>query len=163
MIYTSAPGAEAPRNIAARDILESLRRAGIRIWGSGLAYEAFTVLTATTAPAVLMEFGFHTNREEVLLLMDPAYREKLALATGRGICDFLGVSWKAPDQPASWAREAWDEAVALGILDGTAPQGTVTREMLAVVLKRCGLLEPAHTRSRAAALRPIRRYRRRRG
>ena len=162
MIYTSAPGPEAPRNIAARDILDSLERAGISIWGSGLAHEPFTVLVKTIAPAVLIEFGFHTNREEVLLLMDPAYREKLALATARGICSFLGVAWEEPDRPAPWAEEAWDKAVELGILDGTAPQGTVTREMLAVVLDRCGLLEgpPARRVRGAFQIRPLRRYRR---
>lgn len=46
---------------------------------------------------------------------------------------------------SDWAKEAWDKAVAKGVLDGTEPQGTVTREMLAVVLDRLGLLEPAYT------------------
>ena len=167
IIYTSSPGAEAPRNIAARDILARLRTAGVTIWGTGLAYELFTVLTETVAPAVLIEFGFHTNREEVQLLLDPAYREKLAVATAQGICDFLGVTWqepKAPDEPASWARDAWEKAVALGLLDGTAPQGTVTREMLAVVLDRCGLLGGAPAGSQRVSILRVRyrrRYRRR--
>ena len=169
MIYTSAPGADAPRNIAARDILTALRAAGVTIWGSGLGYESFTVLTATAAPAVLIEYGFHTNREEVLLLLDPAYRERLAVATARGICDFLGVEWQEqegalPDQPAPWAKDAWEKAVALGILDGTAPQGMVTREMLAVVLDRCGLLGSGPVRRQTVRTHPIqvkvRRYRR---
>ncbi len=143
MIYTSGPGPDAPRNIAARDILARMRAEGIRIWGSGLGYESFTVLVKTTAPAVLIEYAFHTNREDVLLLLDRGYRERLAVATAQGICDFLGVSWREEDRdrPASWAQAAWDKAVAAGILDGTDPHGTVTREMLAVVLDRCGLLD----------------------
>lgn len=44
---------------------------------------------------------------------------------------------------SDWAKEAWDKAVAKGVLDGTDPQGAVTREMLAAVLDRLGLLEPA--------------------
>jgi len=44
---------------------------------------------------------------------------------------------------AEWARESWRKAMAKGILDGTNPQGAVTREMLAVMLNRCGLLDAA--------------------
>lgn len=43
---------------------------------------------------------------------------------------------------SDWAKESWNKAVSKGILDGTEPQGAVTREMLAVVLDRLGLLEP---------------------
>ncbi len=143
LIYTSAAGETAPRNRAARDILARMRLDGIRIWGSGLAHERFTVLTETAAPAVLIEYGFHTNRDEVLLLRDRAYRERLAAATVQGICDFFGLPYReAEDVPAPWAAAAWEKAVSLGILDGSAPRGTVTREMLAVVLDRCGLLGP---------------------
>jgi len=145
MIYTSAPGPTAARNRAAEDILAQMRLAGVKIWGNGLAHANYTVLTATTAPAVLIEYGFHTNREDTALLKDGAYRQKLAEATARGVCVFLGVPWReaGEEKPAPWAAESWYKAVALGILDGTAPQGTVTREMLAVVLDRCGLLTEA--------------------
>ena len=40
------------------------------------------------------------------------------------------------NQPSSWAKEAWEWAKKEGLLDGTNPQGNVTREQLAVVLKR---------------------------
>lgn len=41
---------------------------------------------------------------------------------------------------SSWASAAWNKAVKKGIMDGTEPRGNVTREMLAVVLDRLGLL-----------------------
>lgn len=41
--------------------------------------------------------------------------------------------------PSDWAEEAWNRAVALGIFDGTSPQGNFTREQAAVVLDRLGL------------------------
>lgn len=43
-------------------------------------------------------------------------------------------------QPSEWAKDSWDKAVRIGVLDGTDPQGVITREMLAVVLDRRGLL-----------------------
>lgn len=44
------------------------------------------------------------------------------------------------NEPSSWAEEAWDKAYKKGCLDGTNPSGTVTREMLSVVLDSLKLL-----------------------
>jgi N-acetylmuramoyl-L-alanine amidase len=40
------------------------------------------------------------------------------------------------EQPSAWAKEAWEWAKKEGLLDGTNPKDPVTREMLAVVLKK---------------------------
>jgi hypothetical protein len=48
---------------------------------------------------------------------------------------------KGSDTVSDWAKASWDKAVAKGIVDGTNPKGNVTREMLAVILDRCGLLD----------------------
>lgn len=48
---------------------------------------------------------------------------------------------KGSDTVSDWAKASWNKAVAKKIFDGTDPQGNVTREMLAVVLDRCGLLD----------------------
>lgn len=42
---------------------------------------------------------------------------------------------------SNWARVAWNKATIKGLFDGTEPKGTVTREMLAVILDRLGLLD----------------------
>ena len=82
------------------------------------------------------------EREDVELLKDGAYREKLAEATARGICSFLGVAWT--EEPsggvAEWAEEAWEKATEKGVMDGTRPTDPVTRQELAVVLDRLGLI-----------------------
>lgn len=44
-------------------------------------------------------------------------------------------------EPSAWAKEAWDKAVQEGVLDGTGPRQPVTREQLALVLQRLGLLK----------------------
>ena len=38
--------------------------------------------------------------------------------------------------PSTWARESWEWCTEIGLMDGTSPQGAVTREQLAVILKR---------------------------
>ena len=111
----------------------------------------YTVLAKTDAPACLIEYGFHTSREDVALLKDSAYRDKLAEATARGICAWLGVAWQEPaddvsdsdtaEKPDEWAEEAWEAAKKAGILDGTRPHDPLTRQELAVVLDKLGLFD----------------------
>lgn len=45
------------------------------------------------------------------------------------------------NRPAQWAKEAWDRAAARGVLDGARPAEALTRQELAVVLDRLGLLK----------------------
>lgn len=146
--YTSSGPETAERNQAAVDIINAVKSKGVALFGTGKPYHAlFTVLTATTAPAVLLECGFHTNQEDVALLSDSAYRDKLAAGIANGILTYLGMDTVEqpesgePDQPSPWAKEAWEKAVALGIFDGTNPQGNLTREQAAVILDRMGLLK----------------------
>lgn len=146
MIYTHKAGDEASQNIAAQCILKRMQGENIQIFGSGLAHYGYTVLTNTYAPAVLIEYGFHTNQVDVENLKLYAYRDILAKATAKGILDFLGVAYQEEDKeegveaPSEWHRAAWEKAVKKGIFDGTSPQGAATREMMATVLDRLGLL-----------------------
>lgn len=150
-IYASSPGDTAGRNIAAKAIAKRVQEAGVTVHGEAVKHERFYVLKNTTAPAVLIEHGFHTNKEDVALLKSADYRKKLAVAQCKGILDYLGISYDGQDEleeetgkdtpePAAWAKEAWEKAVQKGILDGSAPQGNCTREMLATVLDRLGLI-----------------------
>lgn len=44
------------------------------------------------------------------------------------------------DEPASWAKSAWESAKAQGVLDGTRPTDPVSRQEMAVILDRLGLI-----------------------
>lgn len=153
LIYTSQAGETAGRNKAARAILAKMEEAGVKLFGGGLAHNhSYTVLTATNAPAALIEYGFHTNQGDVALLKDPAYREKLAKATVWGILDYLGISDAEEDKvegldntPDAWAAEAVNKAIAAGVIQGSdtgalALHSTVDKQTLAVILDRLGLL-----------------------
>ena len=52
---------------------------------------------------------------------------------------------------SSWATDAWNAAVSACVLDGTAPQGNLTREQFTVVLRRLGLVGGDATPSAWAA------------
>jgi len=45
-----------------------------------------------------------------------------------------------PDEPDVWAETAWAAAYDAGILDGTRPRDSLTRQELSVILQRVGLI-----------------------
>ena len=148
MIYTSAGPETASRNVAAKAVLAHMTAAGVELRGSPLVHDMELVVTRkTAAPAMLIEYGFHTNRTEVVLLKKSSYRAKLAEATAKGVCDFLGVAWAAESAGegmdtgvADRAATAWEKAKSKGVLDGARPTDPVTRQELAVVLDRLNLI-----------------------
>ncbi len=69
----------------------------------GVKQAGFYVLTGAYMPAILVEMGFLSNRQEEHLLRQGWYQEKLARAIARGILDFLEHrgSWGATRRRAS--------------------------------------------------------------
>lgn len=147
MAFTSSGPESAKRNIAASAIINAVHAAGVIIFGTAAPVHnsSYGVLKRTNAPAVLLECGFHTNREDVEKLLDPVYRQTLAKAVCNGILSYFGTSQEVepkPDtsnEPSSWAKEDWEYYTAKGVFDGTNPKAPLTREQLAVILKRLGL------------------------
>lgn len=103
MIYTSAGPMTAARNVLAADLINAFHAAGVIVRSSPILHELYTVLVKTNAPACIIEYGFHTNREDAALLKDSAYRDKLARATAQGVCKYLGISWSedSAEKPAA--------------------------------------------------------------
>ena len=147
-ICTSAGPMTAQRNVLASKLVNAFHAAGVALRSEPIKHNIeLTVLAKTDAPACLIEYGFHTNKTDVEYLKDTKYRDKLAEATAKGICDWLGVAWQgetgadnAEDTPDVWAADAWQKAKDKGVLDGTRPRDNMTRQELAVVLARLGLL-----------------------
>ena len=52
---------------------------------------------------------------------------------------------RASQGPSAWAKEAWEKAVAAGLLDGSSPRAPLTREQCAVLLDRLGCLNNSAT------------------
>ncbi len=92
VVYTCAEG--GTRDVMAKNIIKRMKEAGVKTFGYELYHQKFTVIWKTTMPACLIEFLFHTNKEDVALLQDPAYRDKMAVAAAKGICDTLGITYK---------------------------------------------------------------------
>lgn len=99
LVFTSGAGDSERRNRAARAILQNWEQDGIPLGLNPLRHQAFTVLTNTLAPAVLLEHGFHTNRKDVAMLNDSRFRDRLAQADAKGILEYLGLSWQLSPNP----------------------------------------------------------------
>lgn len=98
-IYTSAGPETAERNVLAAELLKAFGTAGVVLRASTAKHEMYTVLAETDMPAVLIEYGFHTSKTDVPLLLSGDYRDKLAAATADGVCKRLGVSWADGNEP----------------------------------------------------------------
>jgi len=51
------------------------------------------MIASTTMPAVLVEHGFYTNKEECARLKTAAFREDCAIADAKGILKYFGIAW----------------------------------------------------------------------
>ena len=138
---------------AARAIAERMEAAGVLLRRTPVVERPeLYVLKHTKAPALLIEHGFHTNREDAALLRQPSYRQLLAAADAQGILDALGVPYEAPEGPEEkpapeTPREPTERERALawitesGILQGNTDgdlmlERPLTRQQFAVMLYR---------------------------
>ncbi|XEC95436.1 N-acetylmuramoyl-L-alanine amidase [Paenibacillus tarimensis] len=146
------------RPAAAVKLANAVHRQLIRQTGlinRGIKSADFHVLRETKMTAILVECGFMTNREEVELLKSDAFRRTCAESIAAGIVETYGLS-KTEDEQAQgnfidvpvghWAEQAIRKAAALGIINGIKSDvfglgEPVTREQLAVILDRLGLLK----------------------
>ena len=107
---------------------------------NGVQVQNLAMVRDTNAPAVLIEHGFHTNKDwvENVLKTDEG-RSKLAEADARGICKYLGVEWKEEQVVGTkhWAQEYYDFLVEQGIqIDETRFDDNITRGEVFALLTR---------------------------
>ena len=116
-IYTSAGPETAQRNVLASALADAFRAAGVALRSSPIKHRMYTVLAKTDAPACLIEYGFHTSKADVEKLKDSGCRDKLAEATARGLCAWLGVAWQEPTDDVSELDTAVDKLAAAGLIN----------------------------------------------
>ena len=81
----------------AAQLAEKIRKHSIKDLGlkdRGVKTANFAVLINTLMPAVLIEHGFYTNKEECAKLKSDSFRQKCAVADAKGILEYLGITYK---------------------------------------------------------------------
>lgn len=115
-------GAGGEREQAANTIAAWVHQVGVTLRSAPIVYDpSLYVLKHTVAPAVLIEHAFHTNKEDVVNLLDDAWRATVAEAEARGIMYYLGAVWvpETSQEPAVDVEleQAVDALAAAGIID----------------------------------------------
>jgi len=86
-IYVARSASWSSRRAAAA-IGRAMLRAGLTSRGTERA--DYRVLVQTRCPAVLIELGYLSNRDEARLLRSSSFQDRLARAIAEGISEFLG-------------------------------------------------------------------------
>lgn len=90
--------------------------------------------------AALLEVCFIDDIDDMKIYTTK--KNDIISAIVEGIVDGFGLSAsEAKASVSAWAAASFEKATAKGILDGSNPQGYVTREMLAVILERAGIFD----------------------
>jgi len=76
------------QKLAKSIIREARQEPGVKVRGDGIRLCRFFVVRNTLIPAVLVETGFLSNREERSKLVSGIYRQKIAEVVARGIMDY---------------------------------------------------------------------------
>ena len=58
----------------------------------------YGMVARTNMPAVLIEHGFYTNKEECELLKSDGFRDICAIADAKGICKYLGIPFDLEEE-----------------------------------------------------------------
>lgn len=118
-IYIVGKGGKAEK--LAKSIQESSRELGLI--DRGVKVANFQVLRDTNMPAVLIEHGFYTNKEECELLKTESFRQKCAEVDARGILSYLGINYipteeKTVEKPITdaWKIAEYQKALSRGII-----------------------------------------------
>lgn len=82
-----AEGASADSQRAARNIARAMATTGLE--NRGVRSANYRVLVTTRGPAVLVEMGYLSNRQEAVLLQNSIFQNRLATAIATGILDYL--------------------------------------------------------------------------
>lgn len=97
--------------------------------------EDLSVLSGTRMTACLVELGFISNLAEETYMLSNI--EHIAYCIVKGIDDYINVQNPPKQNEVSeWAVHSWERCKNLGIIDGTRPKDTVTREEMAVIIDR---------------------------
>jgi N-acetylmuramoyl-L-alanine amidase len=82
-----AEGASPDSQRAARNIARAMATTGLE--NRGVRPASYRVLVLNRRPAVLVEMGYLSNRQEALRLQNNAFQDRLAAAIATGILDYL--------------------------------------------------------------------------
>lgn len=119
--YCNAPSdSKAKGTVLAKAIQQQSKVLELKDRGVKDAHGVAGIVTSTTPPAVLIEHGFYTNKDELAKLKDSTFRAKCAICDAKGILQYLGIPWKEEnmsEKKPHWAEKHLDSLVRKGLIN----------------------------------------------
>ncbi len=140
-VTTAEKGVTVEENIASGIGSLGFRNRGVKYKNWGL----IDYVKRQGVSAALLEVCFIDDKDDMKLYAEK--KNEIADSVAWSIVEGFGLKAEEEPEPVAnavpgeWAKASFEKATKKGILDGTNPQGVVTREMMAVVLDRLGLLD----------------------
>ncbi len=117
----------------------------IQVVDRGMKTANFSVLRNTSMPAILTENLFIDNTADAAKLKDNDFLRAIARGHVEGIVSAFNLRRKQGgnqvNEPSPTHQKNWEKATAKGIFNGERPKEPLTREQLATILNRLGLLD----------------------
>ncbi|MBR6613154.1 MAG: N-acetylmuramoyl-L-alanine amidase [Clostridia bacterium] len=120
-IYVCAKGGKAEK-LAKAIQKHSIPELGLK--DRGIKEANYTVLTQTSMPAVLVEHGFFTNKEECEKLKSDSFRQKCAEADAKGILEYLGITYKEKAETNTDSKFPYKVKITANLLNVRKDAGT---------------------------------------
>lgn len=109
LLVLKTKGCQSKTNTLANCIHDAIKNNYSHDYGVGVDvnWSGFTlaILRQTNMPAVLIEYGFMDYEEEAMKMLNPTWYNKLAEDTCKGICKYLGVTYKKAETVESKPKE----------------------------------------------------------
>lgn len=147
------PGSKNGQRLAKLIHPKILKAYGLR--DRGIKTANFHVLRESKMPSVLIEGGFMDSTIDIKKLRDDKILKNAGQAIAEGIAEYfnltkkevVNVSQSDVNKVSDWAKTSWTKVQnkkskdGTPIMDGTRPGAPITREQVAVILDRLGLLD----------------------
>ena len=100
-VYHASNASQNSKNVAkylCDSIYNDVKNIDTNFKNRGVKCQDFTVIYKTITPAVLVEYGFYSNKDDLKILKNN--QNELVEATLKGICKYFGINYQAPKKEA---------------------------------------------------------------
>ena len=130
-------------SVEGQKLAKLVQAAAVKAYGlrdRGLKTNNLHITREAHMPAVLVEGGFMDSTIDIKKLRDDKVLENAGKYIAQEVAEYgkliKKVNKKSKDKPSAWAEKDWEWAKNNGYLDGKRPRDNVTRQELAIVIRR---------------------------
>ena len=112
-VYHASNASQNSKNVAkylCDSIYNDVKNIDSNFKNRGVKCQDFTVIYKTITPAVLVEYGFYSNKDDLKILKNN--QNELVEATMKGICKYFNIKYQEPKKEAVKSESTYYRVVA---------------------------------------------------